>query len=229
MEGRTYYMILGVPRTESPGGIRSAYRDLARRLHPDVAGEQATHAFQELSEAYDVLSDPQRRREYNDKLRRAEGGDGVPVRVGPPSPAPRAPVSIFGAAQVIRPSFEAMYDRFRRNFTGIGVPKSEHLEALNIEVLLTPEEGRRGCVLPVGVPVFRRCPDCGGSGRDWLFPCLTCGQQGTIDEEHVVRIRIPPMARSRSMFEMPLQGLGIHNFCLRLHVFVEPDAANERS
>jgi len=87
MEGRTYYMILGVPRTESPGGIRSAYRDLARRLHPDVAGEQATHAFQELSEAYDVLSDPQRRREYNDKLRRAEGGDGVPVRVGPPSPA----------------------------------------------------------------------------------------------------------------------------------------------
>ena len=40
MDGRTYYMILGVPRTESPGGIRSAYRDLARRLHPDAENER---------------------------------------------------------------------------------------------------------------------------------------------------------------------------------------------
>jgi DnaJ-class molecular chaperone len=228
MDGRTYYMILGVPRTESPGGIRSAYRDLARKLHPDVAGEQATRAFQEVTEAYDVLSDPRRRRAYNDELRREERGDVVPVRVGPPSPPERAPVSIFGAAEPIRPSFEAMYDRFRRSFTGIGVPKAERLEALNIEVLLTPEEGRHGCVLPIGVPVFRRCPDCGGSGRDWLFPCLACGQQGTIEEEEVVRVRIPPMARSGSIFEMPLQGVGIHNFCLRLHVFVEPDSVNER-
>ncbi|HVV51088.1 MAG TPA: DnaJ domain-containing protein [Polyangia bacterium] len=216
-----------MPRTESPGGIRSAYRDLARKLHPDVAGEQATHAFQEVTEAYDVLSDPQRRRAYNDELRRAEDGHVVPVRVGAPPPR-RAPVSIFDAAEPIRPSAEAMYERLRRNFTGVGVPKSERLEALNIEVLLTPEEGGRGCVLPVGVPVFRRCPDCGGSGRDWLFPCLACGQQGIIEEEQVVRIRIPPLARSGAVFEMPLQGLGIHNFWLRLHVFVESGAMNER-
>jgi molecular chaperone DnaJ len=227
MGGRTYYMILGVSRTESPGGIRSAYRDLARKLHPDVAGEQATHAFQEVTEAYDVLSDPQRRRAYNDQLRRAEGGDVVPVRASPPPPR-RAPVSVFSAAESIRPSFEAMYDRFRRNFTGIGVPKSERLEALNIEVLLTPEEARHGCGLPIGIPVFRRCPDCGGSGRDWLFPCLACGQQGTIEQEQVVRVRIPPMTRSGGIVEMPLQGLGVHNFYLRLHLFVDSDATTER-
>src|SRR5689334_4671710 len=98
MDGRTYYMILGVPRSETPGGIRSAYHDLAKKLHPDVAGEQATRAFQELSEAYDVLSDPQRRRAYNDELRRAERGDVLPVRVGPPAPEHRTPASIFGAA-----------------------------------------------------------------------------------------------------------------------------------
>ena len=197
MDGRTYYMILGVPRTESPGGIRSAYRDLAKKMHPDVAGEQATRAFQEITEAYDVLSDPQRRRAYNDELRRGESGAAASVR-----PVPSAPT--------------------------VRVPKSEHLEGLNIEVVLTPEERRQGCVLPIGVPVFRRCPWCGGSGRDWLFPCLACGQQGTIEEEEIVRFRIPPMARPGSTFEMPLRGLGIHNFYLRLHVFVEPDAKNER-
>ena len=41
MERKTYYMVRGVSSTESPRGIRAAYRDLAKRLHPDVAGEQA--------------------------------------------------------------------------------------------------------------------------------------------------------------------------------------------
>jgi molecular chaperone DnaJ len=199
MHGRTYYMILGVPRTESPGGIRSAYRDLARRLHPDVAGQQATRAFQEITEAYEVLSDPQRRREYNDELRRGESGAAVSARPVPAAPTVRGPISIV-----------------------------EPLEGLTIEVVLTPEERRQGCVLPIGVPVFRRCPACGGSGRDWLFPCLACGQQGTIEEEEIVWFRIPSMARPGSTFEMPLRGLGIHNPHLRLHVFVEPDSENER-
>ena len=199
MDGKTYYMILGVSPAESPGGIRSAYRALARKLHPDVAGERATHAFQEISEAYDVLSDPQRRRVYNAGLRRSESGDVAPVRASPPGPATRPSVSMFGA-----------------------------VEGLNIEVVLTPEEGRRGCVVPIGVPVFRRCPECGGSGRTWLFPCLACGQQGTREDEEIVRLRIPPRARSGSTFEMPLQGLGIRDFYLRVHVFVERDIANER-
>ena len=204
MDRRTYYMILGVPRTESPGGIRSAYRDLARKMHPDVAGQQSTHAFQEISEAYDVLSDPHRRRAYNDELRRAEDR-GVPVRHTKPPPPARAPVSTFGAGDDVRPS--------------------HHLEGLNIEVVLTPAEWRRGCVLPIGVPVLRPCPACVGSERDWRFPCLTCGQRGTIEAEAIIRLRIPPSACSGSIFEMPLQGLGIHNFCVRLHVFVESDLA----
>ena len=83
MEKKTYYMILGVSSTESDRGIRSAYRDLAKRLHPDVAGEQATRSFQEISEAYGVLSDPQRRREYNHELSRAEHGESVTIFLKP--------------------------------------------------------------------------------------------------------------------------------------------------
>jgi len=221
MERKTYYMILGVSRTESPSGIRAAYRDLAKRLHPDIAGEQATRAFQEATEAYDVLSDPQRRRRYNDELEREEDGEVVVVRRDRPGPIVRDPVSILGHPESIRPSFEAMFDRFLRNFTGLRVPKSERLEGMNFEVLLTPEEASRGCMVPIGIPVFSRCPECGGSGKDWLYPCFFCQQQGMIETEQLVRVQVPPMARSGSVFELPLQGLGIHNFYLRLHVFVE--------
>jgi molecular chaperone DnaJ len=222
MERKTYYMILGVSRTESPSGIRAAYRDLAKRLHPDVAGEQATRAFQEVTEAYDVLSDPQRRRQYNDELERTEEGEVIVVRRDRPGPVVRDPVSVLGHRESIRPSFDAMFDRFLRNFTGLRVPKSERLEALNFEIMLTPEEASRGCVVPIGVPVFDRCPECGGSGRNGLFPCVCCQEQGMIEKERLVRIRVPPLVQSGAVFELPLQGLGIHNFYLCLHVFVEP-------
>jgi len=224
MERKTYYTILGISRTENPGGIRSAYRGLAKKLHPDVAGEDNTRAFQEVTEAYDVLSDPQRRRDYNNKLRSAEEGYGqaVAVRPTPPRPPVRDPISIFGNLESIRPSFEAMHDRFLRNFTGVGIPKSEHPEGLHFEVLLTQEEASSGCVVPVGVPVFSRCPRCEGSGRDWVFPCVHCNERGVIETEELVRVPIPPMASSGSTIEIPLHGLGIHNFYLRLRLFVEP-------
>jgi DnaJ-class molecular chaperone len=221
MERKTYYMILGVSSTESPEGIRAAYRDLAKRLHPDVSGDATTDAFQEVAEAYRVLSDPLLRRDYNNKLTRATEGDVSPMRHPPPEQAVREPVTILGHPESIRPSFEAMYTRFLRNFTGIGIPKSEHLEGLNFEVLLTPDEWARGCTVPIRVPVFSRCPECGGSGLDWVFPCASCQQQGIVEGEQTVRVKIPPMSPAGSIFEIPLQGLGIHNFFLRLHLFVE--------
>lgn len=221
MERKSYYVILGVSSSESSRGIRAAYRDLAKRLHPDVAGEETTRAFQEVTEAYSVLSDPQLRRDYNDRLKQAaDGGEGASIPRRPSEPLVREPVTILGHPETIRPSFEAMYDRFLRNYTGIGIPKAEHPERLNFEVLLTPEEAARGCVVPVGVPVFSRCPWCGGSGRDWAFACAHC-QQGMIEKEELLEIRVPPMVPSGTIYEIPLRGLGIHNFFLGLHVFVE--------
>src|SRR6266702_1582398 len=67
MPKRDYYQVLGVPRTASDKEIRDAYRKLARKYHPDVnPNDKSGEArFKEVSEAYEVLSDRERRRKYD--------------------------------------------------------------------------------------------------------------------------------------------------------------------
>jgi molecular chaperone DnaJ len=96
------------------------------------------------------------------------------------------------------------------------------VEGLNVEVLFSLDEAARGEVVRLRVPVFSPCPVCGGSGRDWLFPCTYCREQGMIEEEETVRIHIPPLVREGTIFEIPMRGLGIHNFYLRLHIRIAP-------
>ncbi len=221
---KNYYLILGVPRNESLAGIRAAYRDLVKRFHPDLAGESGAAMFREVVEAYEVLSDPERRRKYNQTLLESERSEQAPGILRQPvtevEPLVPEPASIFQVRESVRPSFDEMFDRFVRNFTGARVPKAEREQGLNIEVVLTPEEAMRGGVLPVGVPVFETCPFCHGTGVDWLFPCLECGTAGLIERRETVRIRIPPMVRPGTVFEIPLRSLGIHNFYLRVHLRV---------
>jgi DnaJ-class molecular chaperone len=120
------------------------------------------------------------------------------------------------------PSFDSLFDRFIRNFTGARVPKGERLESMNVEVILTPDEAAWGAAVPVGLPVFYRCPQCHGSGHVSLFPCLECNAQGIVEGEERLTVRIPPVSADRAIFEMPIHGLGIHNFYLCLHIRVSP-------
>src|SRR5690349_7867760 len=121
----------------------------------------------------------------------------------------------------IHPSFAEVRDRFLRNFTGLHVPKAERIEALDFEVLLSRDEAASGCVVPIGIPTFERCSQCRGTGVTWLYACTYCRQSGMIERERPVRVRVPAMAPPGAIYEVALGGLGIHNFRLRLHVFVE--------
>ncbi len=222
MAARDYYVTFGVPRAESTAGIRSAFRDLAKKHHPDASGAEDPEAFRELVEAYRVLSDAALRRRYDERLRWREGDrDQVAIRRAPAESLTREPVPLFGRGEQARPSVDAMFDRLIRNFTRIGVPKAERVEPLNCDVVLSAEEAVRGGVLPIAVPVFEACPECGGAGHTWLFPCLHCGQSGLVEDAVTVRLEVPPMVHEGTVVDLPLERLGVSNFRLRILIHIE--------
>ena len=114
-----YYVLLGVPQGETAAGIRNAFHELARRIRPEIAGPSGDQRFQEIDEAYEVLSDPAGRRAHDREFAEAERGVEVPVYRRPRGweMAPE-PISLFGQPEQTRPAFEAFRERYFRNFTG---------------------------------------------------------------------------------------------------------------
>jgi molecular chaperone DnaJ len=217
---RDYYVILGIPQEESQSGIQKAFRRLVKRYHPDIVGPKWKAQYQDVVEAYQVLSDPDRRESYNRGLEQAQGR---PPRPGQtivtgydlePEPLVPGPVSLVRDFRTASDPFEALIDRFFRNFTGDDVPKAEREQSLTMEIILSPDEALRGGRLPLNVPMVYPCPYCDGTGRVWPYSCGHCSGQGVISDEETVTLVIPPRVRGGTVFEIPLQGLGIHNIRL---------------
>ena len=214
---KNYYVVLGVHREVSDAGIRSAYKDLAKKLHPDRIGADSTEAFQAISEAYQTLSDPEKRRLHNCLLdqeedKRREAGQRVNVRRGlEPESLSWERVSMMEDYQHDRPFFDRL--------TGMQAPNA--IEELNFEVILTADEARHGGVISVQVPTYYRCSLCRGSGRDWMFPCFDCQGSGVIETQRPVNIRFPPGVRSGTVIEAPLSESGNDNLHIRLYLLVD--------
>jgi curved DNA-binding protein CbpA len=113
MSAADYYAILGVDPSENPQGIQAAYRKLAKQCHPDRAGVEGTEQFQAIQEAYEVLSDPGRRKEYDAEIdRRSHVRRPSRVEAEPLAPAPQP--AWFSEAEPLIPPSSAFYGRGAR-------------------------------------------------------------------------------------------------------------------
>ncbi len=197
MSKRDYYEVLGVGRNAENGELKSAYRKLALQHHPDrnPGNSEATERFKEASEAYAVLSDPEKRARYDRfghaGLSGAGGGFGAafdPSVFGDFSGlfGNLFGFAGFGSAGPSRPSGSDVVYRMEVSFKdaafGVEAP-------LVISRLEPCEECSGSGAEPGSSP--RTCPACGGRGRQRFSqgfltvtrPCATCGGEGKIVEK----------------------------------------------
>lgn len=183
---RDYYDVLGVAPGAGADEIRRAYRQLARRYHPDISGDDRGAAFLEVSRAYEVLRDPARRRSYDANLVTGTRADWLGDEIA-----------------IDFPSVSSVLDRMRDSFFG-GAPEA----SLSAEIVLTPQEAFWGALVPLHVPLRGTCPRCGGRGEVWSDWCAACGGGGEVTNSHEMRLRVPAGVREGARFRFSVAPTG---------------------
>lgn len=213
MPKRDLYRILGVSTQAAPGDIKRAYRQIAFAVHPDVGKRPDPDRFREVHEAYEILSDPDRRRSYDVE---------ISIRRRPLSAEPlrsKAPVTVLDDFMTVRPSIEELLDHVGQNFFGYREKSGGRQRRLRVEAILDAEEARFGCRVPFSVPCFVACPSCGGTG-EWWGLCPSCYGRGMVESARELVLEIPPAARDGETFEVDLGDVGIGNLLLEVRTIV---------
>lgn len=222
MMRKSYYLTLGIPPNESAVGIRQAFREIVKRYHPDRVGSERLRFFQEIVEAYHVLADPERRLHYDQGLYHANECDVWPgpflVSDGEGN-LPQS-ISVLRALAINDAPFEAALALVSSSLTEPQGGSREYCKGLNTTVILSPDEASHGGVVFLAVPSCSPCERCGGSGREGVFPCSLCDGEGLIEEQERVCVLVPAMVADAAVVNIPLRGLGVHNFYLRLQIRV---------
>src|ERR671911_580137 len=182
MEKLDLYKVLEVSKDAPQDEIRRSYRRLARKYHPDAnpGDKRAEERFKEVQHAYEVLSTPEKRREYDEGPRTFFGSQGA----GHPGGAN------FEDFSDLLGGFGNLGDVFGRSASAAQRTKAKG-ESITVNVRLSFEDALRGVTTRVGVPVEEACGECGGRGvqsRDQGFfalstPCSRCGGEGRIIEK----------------------------------------------
>ena len=182
---KDYYRVLGVAESATPDEIKKSYRRLAKRHHPDANpnDKSAGERFKEISEAYAVLSDADKRKQYDMLRKYGAFAPGGPSRGGPrPGPTPgggqRFEEYDFGGG------LGGLGDLFSSIFGGgEGRREEEKAEAVETVVAIPFRIAALGGKVPIVVPVNEACPTCGGSGAApgaSLSVCSECKGSGQV-------------------------------------------------
>ena len=221
VEFKDYYKILGVERTASEEEIRKAFRNLARQYHPDVAKDKKTaeEKFKEINEAYEVLSDPEKRRKY-DQLG-ANWKQGADFR--PPPGWERRARRSGGDAESFSDfqfhfggtGFSDFFEQFFGSRGGRGSgpgfrdgaqEASERGQDVEADIMVTLEEASNGAIRPVSLRREAMCERCGGSGQINRRVCPQCEGSGQTSKVENYQVKIPAGVREGQRLRLAGRG-----------------------
>jgi curved DNA-binding protein len=209
---KDYYESLGVPRTASEAEIKKAFRKLAREYHPDVAKnkKQAEERFKEINEAYEVLSDPAKRKKYDElgpnwrsgaEFRPPPGWEsfargGAAGGRGPGGGSYEFHFGGTGFSDFFEQLFGSTGRRGAAGFGRRGAFTEEEMGAergqdIEGDIMVTLEEAMHGSVRSVSVRHAVVCEQCGGAGQRNRRPCPTCGGTGQVARTETYQVKIP--------------------------------------
>jgi molecular chaperone DnaJ/curved DNA-binding protein len=135
------------------------------------------------------------------------------------------PIRFVSRPQISWPSLELIRERVLSNFLRGQPPRHTRAEAIDAYLTLTQEDAANGGAAIIEAPAIYPCPLCRGSGQNDAFPCSVCDELGVVEEKERIPVAIPPSIEQRQQVEIPLRGLGVHNFYLRLHFKVDSNRA----
>ena len=239
MDYKDYYKILGVSKTASPDEVKKAYRQLARKYHPDMHPEakkaEMSEKFKDINEAYEVLSDSQKKATY-DQLgqdwqqgpRPGPGQQHYYSRGGGPGHGFRS----AGGAQGFDASgfsdfFQSIFGSGAFGGGGGGFSFGEDMQEAprrqrrtEAELQLSLEDAFRGGQKQLELPVSTPCPRCGGAGRTGRTVCMTCSGTGQISSRKTVNVNFPKGIADGATLR--LKGQSADGGDLYLHIKVLP-------
>ena len=204
---RDYYGILGIGRNADEKTIKSAFRKLARKYHPDVnpGDSEAERKFKEISEAYEVLRDPKRREQYD---RFGHLGEGWRHAAGAPGGwagrSPGADFDLGGFGGNLNDLLEDLLGGRGGVFTQARARPGQDVRA---EIELTLPEAFNGVLREIALPIPQICPTCHGAGiLGQRAVCTQCGGAGQTEKMKKLEVRIPAGVRTGSKVRAAGQG-----------------------
>jgi DnaJ-class molecular chaperone len=240
MDYKDYYKVLGVSKSASADEIKRAFRKLARKYHPDVnpGDKKAEEKFKEINEAYEVLSDAEKRQKYDTLGPNWQEQFGFQPGAGRRTYTYRGSPMDYDSSGGFSDFFEALFGRSggATGRTGNGSVRADYRRRTgdNIEqpVEVTLAEAYMGATRTFNIQATEVCPLCRGTGEVGGKPCTNCGAQGMIARNKRIQVKIPAGVDNGSRIRVAGEGQpgmgGGPRGDLFLVISVKPDALYER-